>query len=86
MKKKKIKIQEQSIDKRLIIKAPTLINKSNLMSDIIALSERGSSQDVNIFLVGESGTGKELIARHIHSTSKFKKAKLSPLLIVAVEI
>ena len=83
--KEKIKIQEQSIDKRLIIKAPTLISKSNLMSDIIALSERGSSQDVNIF--SRRVWNRKRVNCKTHTLNKVSsKARLLPLLIVAVEI
>lgn len=47
-------------------KTPSLIYKSEIFSNTIALAERVASSSATVLLTGESGTGKEVIAAHIH--------------------
>ncbi len=47
----------------------SVIARSEAMQKIVAILERISSSEGNIFLTGESGVGKSLLARIIHSTS-----------------
>ncbi len=45
---------------------PSLIYKSKVFANTIALAKRVASSSATVLLTGESGTGKEVIAAHIH--------------------
>lgn len=50
-----------------------IISVSRQMQNILRLTEQIRNTGEPVLLSGESGTGKEVIARHIHSRSKFSQ-------------
>jgi transcriptional regulator with PAS, ATPase and Fis domain len=54
--------KEASID-------PTIITRSPLLKELLALVDAVADTDSTILITGESGTGKELIANRIHARS-----------------
>jgi two-component system, NtrC family, nitrogen regulation response regulator NtrX len=57
----------------------TIIGKSKVMMDILALIERVAPTDSRILITGENGTGKELVAKAIH---RFSRRTRKPLIEV----
>jgi two-component system, NtrC family, response regulator GlrR len=47
----------------------SIVSRSQLMEDRLAIANRAAGSDVPVLLTGESGTGKELLARAIHAAS-----------------
>jgi two-component system, NtrC family, response regulator GlrR len=47
----------------------SIVSRSQLMEDRLALANRAAASDEPVLLTGENGTGKELLARAIHAAS-----------------
>ncbi len=57
----------------------TIIGKSKVMMDILALIERVAPTDSRVLITGDNGTGKELVAKAIH---RFSRRVRKPLIEV----
>ena len=51
-------------------KASKILYRSQVMNDLLKMTQRVATSNANILILGESGTGKELIARSIHEKSR----------------
>ncbi len=56
------------------ISSTNIIGESQIMQDILLMTEKVALTEANILVTGESGTGKELIAETIHQKSRRKDA------------
>jgi len=70
------KIRQKLVQKRLTAKYSfaTIIYKSRVMSDCIAIAQKICNYDSAVLIEGESGVGKELFAQSIHNGSKRRLA------------
>jgi Nif-specific regulatory protein len=54
------------------IEAPKMVEKSVVMSELLALSRKVAVSDASILIEGQAGTGKDRLARYIHANSSRK--------------
>ncbi len=76
------KIRQKLVQKRLTAKYSfaTIIYKSRVMGDCIAIAQKICNYDSAVLIEGESGVGKELFAQSIHNGSK---RRLAPFVAVS---
>jgi len=70
------------IDKPIFFK--TLIGRSDSMTQMYQLIQKGAKSDSTILILGESGTGKELVAETIHENSPRRDAHFIAINCAAV--
>lgn len=62
----------------------TLIFKSSIMTDVLALARKYAVSDSTVLIIGESGTGKELIGQFLHSESSRKNGPIIKINCAAI--
>ncbi len=61
------------VENQFLISAPSIIAKSEVMSELMDLADKVAKSDVSILLEGANGTGKDRLARYIHASSERTK-------------
>lgn len=71
---KELVVNNKVLATKIDLNAPkSIIGESEVIKEVLRLSERAARSESNILLQGETGTGKELFAEYIHKNSSRSK-------------
>lgn len=59
----------KNVEQEYLTATPSIVNKSEVMIELIELADKVAKSEVSILLEGQNGTGKDRLARYIHGNS-----------------